>query len=546
MKDKIRIIPLGGLGEVGKNMTVVEYNEQMFIIDAGIIFPDEDMYGVDVITPDFEYVKQNRHRVKALFVTHGHEDHIGALPYFMKEFPQVPIYATKLTAGMITNKLKYHKVDRSVIRIIKSVNEVFTYGKVKVSFFGTIHSIPDSVGIVIETPIGNIVHTGDFKIDYHPVDKKFIDFQRLGEIGKQGVKVLLSDSTNAEKEGVSVPESTVAANLEKEVFQATGRTVVATFASSLHRVRSIIEISEKLGKKVVVVGKSMEKNIKLAIQLGHIVAKEETLVSQKEANDYPREQLLILATGAQGEVMAAVSRLSQDENKFFKLEKNDTVIFSSGVIPGNEKSVGILINNLLKKQVKVVQKKEIHTSGHGYQEEQKLLLSILRPEYFIPCHGEYRMLVKHKELATQVGIKEDNIFVFENGDVLEITKEGASVGEKVQAGPVLVDNSGLGDVNINIMRDRRRMAEQGLVVVFAKVHTKEKNVSVRFELKGIAARLDKPQLNKELAEAVKERLSSEKKEGTLRRALIDDFVDVVYKHIKRRPLIVPYIEFIRD
>ncbi|WP_456363745.1 ribonuclease J [Priestia aryabhattai] len=546
MKNKIRIIPLGGLGEVGKNMTVVEYNEQMFIIDAGIIFPDEDMYGVDVITPDFEYVKQNRHRVKALFVTHGHEDHIGALPYFMKEFPQVPIYATKLTAGMITNKLKYHKVDRSVIRIIKSVNEVFTYGKVKVSFFGTIHSIPDSVGIVIETPIGNIVHTGDFKIDYHPVDKKFIDFQRLGEIGKQGVKVLLSDSTNAEKEGVSVPESTVAANLEKEVFQATGRTVVATFASSLHRVRSIIEISEKLGKKVVVVGKSMEKNIKLAIQLGHIVAKEETLVSQKEANDYPREQLLILATGAQGEVMAAVSRLSQDENKFFKLEKNDTVIFSSGVIPGNEKSVGILINNLLKKQVKVVQKKEIHTSGHGYQEEQKLLLSILRPEYFIPCHGEYRMLVKHKELATQVGIKEDNIFVFENGDVLEIAKDGASVGEKVQAGPVLVDNSGLGDVNINIMRDRRRMAEQGLVVVFAKVHTKEKNVSVRFELKGIAARLDKPQLNKELAEAVKERLSSEKKEGTLRRALIDDFVDVVYKHIKRRPLIVPYIEFIRD
>ncbi|MED4285396.1 ribonuclease J [Priestia megaterium] len=546
MKNKIRIIPLGGLGEVGKNMTVVEYNDQMFIIDAGIIFPDEDMYGVDVITPDFEYVRQNKHKIKALFVTHGHEDHIGALPYFMKEFPKVPIYATKLTAGMITNKLKYHKVDRSVIRIIKSVNEVFTYNKVKVSFFGTIHSIPDSVGIVIETPIGNIVHTGDFKIDYHPVDKKFIDFQRLGEIGKQGVKVLLSDSTNAEKEGVSVPESIVAANLEKEVFQATGRTVVATFASSLHRVRSIIEISEKLGKKVVVVGKSMEKNIKLAIQLGRIVAKEETIIAQKEANDYPREQLLILATGAQGEVMAAVSRLSQDENKFFKLEKDDTVIFSSGVIPGNEKSVGTLINNLLKKQVKVVQKKEIHTSGHGYQEEQKLLLSILRPEYFIPCHGEYRMLVKHKELAIQVGIKEENIFVFENGDVLEITSDGAAVGEKVQAGPVLVDNSGLGDVNINIMRDRRRMAEQGLVVVFAKVYTKEKTVSVRFELKGIAARLDKPQLNKELAEAVESRLSSEKKEGTLRRALIDDFVDVVYKHIKRRPLIVPYIEFIRD
>lgn len=546
MKNKIKIIPLGGLGEVGKNMTVVEYNDQMFIIDAGIIFPDEDMYGVDVIIPDFEYIKQNRHKIKALFVTHGHEDHIGALPYFMKEFKQVPIYATKLTAGMITNKLKYHKVDRTVIRVIKSVNEVFNFDKVKVSFFGTIHSIPDSIGIVIETPVGNVVHTGDFKIDYHPVDKNFIDFQRLGEIGKQGVKVLLSDSTNAEKEGVSVPETIVAANLEKEIFQATGRTVVATFASSLHRVRSIVEIAEKLEKKIVVTGKSMEKNIKLAIQLGHINIKEETIISQKEAKSYPKDKLLILATGAQGEVTAALSRLSQDDNKFFELEKNDTVIFSSGVIPGNEKSVGTLINNLLKKEVKVVQKKEIHTSGHGYQEEQKLLLSILRPEYFIPCHGEYRMLVKHKELAVQVGIKRENVFVCENGDVIEVTKEDAEINGKVQAGPVLVDDSGLGDVNINIMRDRRRMAEQGLIVVFAKVYTKEKNVSVRFELKGIAARIDKPQLNKELAEAVENRLSSEKKEGTLRRALIDDFVEVVYKYIKRRPLIVPYIEFIRE
>lgn len=547
MQNKIRIIPLGGLGEVGKNMTVVEYNDQMFIIDAGIIFPDEDMYGVDVIIPDFEYVRKNKHKVKALFVTHGHEDHIGGLPYFMKEFGNVPVYATKLTAGMITNKLKYHKIDRTVIKLIKSADEIFKFGKVTVSFFRTIHSIPDSVGVVIETPIGNVVHTGDFKIDYHPVDKKYIDFQRLGEIGKQGVKVLLSDSTNSEKEGVSVPETTVAVNLEKEIFQASGRTVVATFASSLHRVNSIVKICEKLNKKLVIVGKSMEKNIKLAIQLGHITAKEETIVSAKEVNKYPKEKLLILATGAQGEVTAAVNRLSQDEHKYIKLEENDTVIFSSGVIPGNEKSVGSLINNLLKKQVNVVQKKEIHTSGHGYQEEQKVLLSILRPEFFIPCHGEYRMLVKHKETATQVGIKEENVFVIENGNVVEVTKEGASIlSEKVQAGPVLVDNSGLGDVNVNIMRDRRRMAEQGLVVVFAKVFTKEKRVSVKFELKGIAARVDKNHLNKELAETVKNRLSAEKKEGTLRRALIEDFIEVFHKHIKRRPLIVPYIDFVRD
>lgn len=544
--NNIKIIPLGGLGEVGKNMTVVEYNDQMFIIDAGIIFPDEDMYGVDVITPDFEYIRQNKHKVKALFVTHGHEDHIGALPYFMKEFGQIPIYATKLTTGMINNKLKYHKIDRTNFRLIKSVNDVFEFGKVKVSFFGTIHSIPDSVGIVIETPSGNVVHTGDFKIDYHPVDGNFIDFQRLGEIGKQGVKVLLSDSTNAEKEGVSVPESIVAANLEKEIFQASGRTVIATFASSLHRVKSIFEIAEKLGKRVLIAGKSMEKNFKLSTQLGKFQVREETLISPKEAQKFPKDKLLILATGAQGEIMAALSRLSQDENKHIKLEKDDTVIFSSSVIPGNEKQVGLLVNNLMKKQVKVVQKKEIHTSGHGYQEEQKLMLSILRPEFFIPCHGEYRMLVKHKEIATQVGIPEENIFILENGDVVEVTKESASLAGKVQAGPVLVDDSGLGDVNVNIMRDRKRMAEQGLVVVLAKVYTKEKKVSIRFELKGIAAKIDKPELNNELAEAVRVRLSSEKKEGTLRKALIDDFVDVVHKHIKRRPLIVPYIEFIRD
>ncbi len=546
MKDKIRIIPLGGLEEVGKNMTVVEYNDQMFVIDAGAIFPDEDMFGVDLIIPDFGYVRQNLHKIKALFVTHGHEDHIGGLPYFMKEFPNVPIYATKLTAGLITNKLKYHKVDRTMIRIIKSVDDVFRFGKVKVSFFGTIHSIPDSVGIVIETPIGNVVHTGDFKIDYHPVDRNFIDFQRIGEIGKQGVKVLLSDSTNSEKEGVSTPETTVAKNLEKEIFQASGKVVVATFASSLHRVRSIVEISEKLGKKIVVVGKSMEKNIKLATQLGHIHIKEETLVSLKEINKYRREDLLILATGAQGEVSAALSKLSQGEHKYIQLEKGDTVIFSSGVIPGNERMVGVLINNLLKKQVNVVQKKEIHTSGHGYQEEQKLLLSILRPEYFVPCHGEYRMLVKHKELATQVGIEEENIFVSMNGDVIEVTENEAYLAEKVQAGPVLVDDSGLGDVNMNIMRDRKRMAEQGVVMVIAKVFTKQKKVEVKLELKGIAARVDKQQLKKEFADAVDARLNSDKKEGTLRKGLVDDFVDVIYKHIKRRPLIMPYIEFIRE
>ena len=545
-KNKLRIIPLGGLGEVGKNMTVIEYNDQMFVIDAGIMFPDENMYGVDVIIPDFEYVRQNRKNIKAMFVTHGHEDHIGGIPYFMKEFPEVPIYASKLTAGMIINKLKHHKVDRSVIHTIESPEKVFKYGPVSISFFGTIHSIPDSLGIVVETPLGNVVHTGDFKIDYNPVDGNYIDFQRMGEIGKKGVKVLLSDSTNAEKEGVSISEAAVAKKLKVEMLQATGRTVVATFASSLHRVKSIVEIAEELGKKIIVTGNSMEKNIKLAIQLGFIEASPETIISVKTEKKYSKEELVILATGAQGETQAALNRLANDGNPNLKLEEGDTVIFSSGVIPGNEKQVGILINRLLKKNIKVVQKSDIHTSGHGYQEEQKLLLSLLKPEYFIPCHGEYRMLVKHKEIAAQVGVKPENVFVCENGDVVEVTEDAVQMVEPVQAGPIYIDNSGLGDVNINTMRDRRRMAEQGLVVVSTKIFTKDNKVAIRFELKGIAVKVDKNELKKEMVAAVKNRLASDEKEGSLRKLLVDDFVDVVHKHIKRRPLIVPFIEFIRD
>lgn len=542
----LRVIPLGGLGEVGKNMTVIEYDGQMFVIDAGIMFPDENMYGVDVIIPDFEYIRQNKNRIKAMFVTHGHEDHIGGIPYFMKEFPEVPIYASKLTAGMIINKLKHHKVDRSVVHTIESPEKVYKYGPVTISFFGTIHSIPDSLGIVIETPLGNVVHTGDFKIDYNPVDGNFIDFQRMGEICKKGVKVLLSDSTNAEKEGVSISEAAVAKKLKIEMMQATGRTVVATFASSLHRVKSIVEIAEQLGKKIIVTGNSMEKNIKLAIQLGFIEASPETIISVKSEKKYSKEELVILATGAQGETQAALNRLANDGNPNIKLEEGDTVIFSSGVIPGNEKQVGILINRLLKRNIKVVQKSDIHTSGHGYQEEQKLLLSLLKPEYFIPCHGEYRMLVKHKEIATQVGVKPENVFVCENGDVVEVTSEGVQMVEPVQAGPIYIDNSGLGDVSINTMRDRRRMAEQGLVVVSTKVFTRDNKIAVRFELKGIAVKVDKNALKKELVAAVKKRIESENKEGSLRKVLVDDFVDIVHKHIKRRPLIVPFIEFIRD
>ena len=543
---RLQIIPLGGLGEVGKNMTVVQYEDELFIVDAGIVFPDEGMYGVDVVIPDFDYLRKNKDLIKGLIITHGHEDHIGAISYFIKEF-DVPIYATKLTAALITNKLRYAKASAKNLNIIKDEHMVLKYKKCHIEFFRTHHSIPDSVGVVINTPVGTVVHTGDFKIDYAPVDGKFLDFQRLGEIGKKGVLALLSDSTNSEKPGVSLPEISVAENLEKYIQQAKGRVIAATFASSIHRVQSLISIAEKANRKVAVVGKSMEKNIKICTQLGYLNLKEDTIISPKEIKNYRRDEVLIITTGAQGEILAGLSRLASGENKNVALEEDDTVVFSSGTIPGNEKAVGNLVNSLLKKGVQVIQDKAIHTSGHGYQDEQRLLLSILRPKYFIPCHGEYRMLLSHSKIAQQVGIPAENIFICENGDIVEFTDEGAVKNEKVQAGAILVDTSGLGDVNINVMRDRRRMAEQGVAVVIVKIIPDERKVKVSFDFKGIVARIDKSSLNKDLVKAVEERLQSKERSESLKKALTNDFAEVIYQHVKRKPLImIPSIEFDRQ
>lgn len=546
--EKLQIIPLGGVGEVGKNMTVIRYGEDLFVVDAGTVFPEEGMHGVDVIIPDFDYLRKHRHMIKALFITHAHEDHIGAIPYFLKEF-NVPIYATKLTAALISNKLGYAKtkMPASQLNIIKDENMKLSFTNCSVEFFRTHHSIPDSVGIVVNTPVGTVVHTGDFKIDYAPVDGRYLDFQRLGEIGKKGVHVLLSDSTNAERPGVSISETEVAENLERYFHQAKGRIFAATFASSIHRIQSLVQIAEKTGRKMVLVGKTMEKNVRICRQLGYLKAKESTFLSLKEMKDYPKDEILVLTTGAQGEMLAGLSRLANGENKNMELEKGDTVIFSSGTVIGNERAVSNLVNALLKKGVKVVQDKAIHTSGHGYQDEQKLMLSILRPTYLVPCHGEYRMLTHHAKMACQTGIAEENIFICENGDVLEFGDGKAGVVDRVQAGPIFVDTSGLGDVNLNVMRDRRRLAEQGVAVIIVKVMTKQKRIKIGFDYKGIVARIDKAALNRDLAKAVENRLSSDEHADSLKKALIADFADVIYHHARRKPLImIPSIEFIRQ
>lgn len=531
---KLQIIPLGGLGEIGKNMTVIQYEDEMYVIDSGVAFPSEDMLGVDAVIPDYDYLRKNKHLIKKMFITHAHEDHIGSLPHFLKEF-DVPIYTTKLTAAIIRNKLKNQKKHIHII----NEDSIIKGEKCKISFFSTNHSIPDSVGVVIETPLGNVVHTGDFKIDYTPIDKKYTDFQRLGEIGKKGVLALLSDSTNAEKSGVSLSEKTVKENLQDAVHKCKGRVIVATFASSLHRVPSLFEIAKQLNRKVIVFGRSMENNVKVATKLGYIDVPIELQITEKEMKDYKPEELMIITTGAQGESMAGLAKMANGTHKSVALEEGDSVIFSSSVIPGNEKTVGLLINTLLKKKVNVVQGKEIHTSGHGNQEEQKLMLSILRPKYFMPVHGEFRMLLKHSQLAQDVGVPSENIFICENGTVLEIDESGANTKNKVKAEDILVDNSGLGDVGVSTMRDRKRLATHGIAVVQANYYAGEsKRVKVNVVFKGIVAKYDKHVLNRELIKIIQAKLDETDNIGKLKRDLYEEIGNVIYSHVKRKPMIV--------
>lgn len=531
--SKLQIIPLGGLGEIGKNMTVIKYEDEMYIVDSGIAFPDEDMLGVDVVIPDFDFLRKNKKYLKKVIITHAHEDHIGSLPHLLKEF-DVPVFATKLTAAIIRNKLKSSKKHVNII----NENSVLKGKKCDVSFFATNHSIPGSVGVVVETPIGSVVHTGDFKVDYSPIDNKKMDFQRLGEIGKKGVLALLSDSTNAEKPGVSLSENFIKENLNNEIKKCSGRVIVATFASSLHRVPGLFNIAKDLGRKVVVLGRSMENNVKVATKLKYIDVPSDVQISPKEIKKYNDDEIMIITTGAQGESMAGLARMANGTHKDVQLKEGDTVVFSSSVIPGNEKQVGGLINTLLKNKVEIITGKDIHTSGHGHQEEQKLMLSVLRPKHFIPCHGEYRMLLAHSKLAQEVGMKEENIFLCENGDIVEIDKKRARISGKTKADDILVDNSGLGDVNVSTMRDRRRLSNHGLAVVQANSYGDNKRVKVNVILKGIVAKYDKTNLNRDLSIIISKKLEQEQSIGKIKRDLYEEIGNIIYKHVKRKPMIV--------
>jgi len=469
--SEVKIFAMGGLGEIGKNMYCVEYRDEIIIIDCGVKFPENEMFGIDLVIPDVTYLVENQHKIKALLLTHGHEDHIGAIPFVMKQI-QAPIYGGRLTLGLVKAKLEEHRMQNDVKLIPISEDTVIPFKSMKASFFRTNHSIPDSFGIVIDTPEGAVVHTGDFKFDMTPVGSQ-TEYGKIARVGSGDVLALLSDSTNSERYGFTMSERTVGEGIADVVMKAKGRIILATFASNVHRLQQVVDAAQACNRKVAVIGRSMEKVFQIGQDLGYIQMPEGMLIDIKHIDNYADNQVLIICTGSQGEPMAALTRIASGSHRTVQIYPDDTVIISASPIPGNTINVSRTIDKLYRAGANVVLSSvfDIHASGHGSAEELKLMLNFIRPRYFIPIHGEYRMLKTHAKLAQQVGIDEQNIFVMDNGDVLCCTRESARLS-KVPAGIVLIDGSGIGDVGNIVLRDRKHLAEDGLMVVVVSVDMK--------------------------------------------------------------------------
>ena len=468
MKDvsKLKVIPLGGLGEIGKNITAIEYENDIIVIDGGLSFPDEDMYGVDLLIPDVSYLLDNKEKVKGMFITHGHEDHIGAIPYILKQI-NMPLYATKLTIGLIENKLKEHNIeDICILNRVEDKQSVMV-GNFKVEFISVTHSIADACALAIHTPVGTILHTGDFKVDYTPIDGRRMDLETISKIGKKGVLLLLADSTNVERRGHSLSEKTIGETLNRIFSGATGRVIVATFASNIHRMQQIVNASVANNRKVIFSGRSMVNISEVAIELGYLNIPEGYKIEIDELGNYSNEQITIITTGSQGEPMAGLARIAFDTHNKIKIANNDLFIISASPIPGNDKLISRVINQLYKKGADVIYEdlEDVHVSGHAYQEELKLIHSLVHPKYFMPVHGEYRHLIHHKDLAIKLGMKKENVFILENGDVLQLTKRSAKKEGKVRVGTVFVDGIGVGDVGNIVLRDRKYLAENGMMTI---------------------------------------------------------------------------------
>ena len=468
MKDvsKLKVIPLGGLGEIGKNITAIEYENDIIVIDGGLSFPDEDMYGVDLLIPDVSYLLDNKEKVKGMFITHGHEDHIGAIPYILKQI-NMPLYATKLTIGLIENKLKEHNIeDICILNRVEDKQSVMI-GNFKVEFISVTHSIADACALAIHTPVGTILHTGDFKVDYTPIDGRRMDLETISKIGKKGVLLLLADSTNVERRGHSLSEKTIGETLNRIFSGATGRVIVATFASNIHRMQQIVNASVANNRKVIFSGRSMVNISEVAIELGYLNIPEGYKIEIDELGNYSNEQITIITTGSQGEPMAGLARIAFDTHNKIKIANNDLFIISASPIPGNDKLISRVINQLYKKGADVIYEdlEDVHVSGHAYQEELKLIHSLVHPKYFMPVHGEYRHLIHHKDLAVKLGMKKENVFILENGDVLQLSKRSAKKEGKVRVGTVFVDGIGVGDVGNIVLRDRKYLAENGMMTI---------------------------------------------------------------------------------
>ncbi len=468
---KLQIIPLGGLGEIGKNMTVIRCGDEMLLIDAGLMFPENDMLGVDLVIPDISYILENEHCLKAIILTHGHEDHIGALPYILKQL-SVPVYGTRLTLGILEGRLKENGVDSGNLRVV-AAGEIISIGCFSIGFIRVNHSIPDSVGLSIKTPLGMVVHTGDFKFDYTPVDGKMADFRKLADLGNKGVLVLMADSTNAENEGHTPSEKNVGIAFNREFQQAQGRIIVATFSSNVHRIQQVIDMAVRYRRRVAILGRSMVNVVNISLELGYIHAPEGVIIDVEDVMNYPANRVVIITTGSQGEPMSALTRMALSDHRQVDIMQGDTVIISATPIPGNEKLVAKTVDNLLRLGANVIyQRKDgIHVSGHASREELKLMHNLIRPKFFIPVHGELHHLIAHAKLAEkEIGMAKDHILVGENGYIFEFTRERGKIVGRVNWGVVMVDGLGVGDVGNIVLRDRRQLSQDGILIVVITIN----------------------------------------------------------------------------
>ena len=549
MAEKLKIIPLGGLNEIGKNMTVYEFGGEIVVVDCGMAFPGDDLYGIDSIIPDVTYLIKNKSRIRGLFITHGHEDHIGAIPYVLKQV-NMPIYCTRFTAGLIKLKLEEHDLVKSTKLITVDPGKSVRAGKFTVEFIHVNHSIADSVAFAIHTHLGTVVHTGDFKIDSTPIDGEVIDLARLGELGKEGVLALLADSTNAERPGFTPSEKTVGAAFSRQFQNCEERIIVTTFASNVHRIQQVLDAAAQAGRKVAVTGRSMENMMKVSTELGYMKVPKNTLMDINKIKGLPKNKQVIVTTGSQGEEMSALYRMAFSTHKQVELGAGDKVIISASAIPGNEVTVGRVINELFRKGVKVVYDRAdmLHVSGHACQEELKIIHALTKPRFFIPLHGEQRMLQIHSQVAQQMGMDRNRIAIADNGTVIEITAKTLKMNGSVPAGEVFVDGSGVGDVGAVVLRDRKRLAEDGMVVVVLPVasydgvllsppeivtrgfiYVKESGDLMK-ELQNIAA---------EAAESVYRKRSRD--EGELRGVVKSAVSSYLYKTTRRSPMVIPVV-----